>query len=87
MPELARYAENAPVALPPRIERWTNLWEFMDVLAFGTESIFRLHTGHPPHDVYVDNPAHVLLASRGSMHGSYWQSEELIAAIRETLVP
>ncbi|MBV9786873.1 MAG: hypothetical protein JOZ51_01775 [Chloroflexi bacterium] len=84
LPELARYAENAPVALPPRIGRWTNLWEFMDPLAFST-SVFRLSTGQTPQDVYVDNPMHVLMDTHGMTHSTYWRSEELIQAIRETI--
>ena len=66
------------------IQRWTNLWEPMDPLAFIAARVFQLGTPeHPvaPHDVAV---AH--LASYGLWtHSAYWHAPELPSAIAATM--
>jgi len=42
--------EGEPVTLPATIGRWTNIWDELDVLAFGVSEVFRLHDGSRPLD-------------------------------------
>jgi hypothetical protein len=79
---LPAFTPGRPVQLGPTIGRWTNLWEPMDLLAFITAKVFRLHNGEPPED---RRTAH--LTSTGLVtHSSYWASPELVQAILDTLV-
>ena len=43
----------SPVTLPDSIGSWTNIWDELDVLAFGAGEVFRLHDGSIPADVPV----------------------------------
>ncbi|MDH6130764.1 hypothetical protein P3T37_000131 [Kitasatospora sp. MAA4] len=66
-----------PVALPPSLGRWTNLWEPMDVLAFVAAGVFRLHDGTTPLDVPINHTASAGLWT----HSAYWDLPEVAAAI------
>lgn len=73
--------DGTPVALPPSLGAWTNLWEPMDPLAFVAGRAFRLASGQAPRDV---SAAH--LASSGLWtHSAYWGLPELVQAVRDTL--
>jgi len=50
---LAPFEDGEPVALPPTIGRWTNVWDEYDLLAFGTGEVFRLDGGGVPTDTAV----------------------------------
>ncbi len=79
---LGVYSPGSPVALPPSIDRWTNLWHPLDPLAFVAGKVFRLHNGKAPDDRQT---AHLL--SHGlNTHGIYWESPDLVRAIQDTLV-
>lgn len=43
--------------LPPSLGRWTDLWDAMDLLAFVTSGMCRLHDGTTPVDVPFPAPA------------------------------
>jgi hypothetical protein len=78
---LARFAQGAPVVLPPSIRRWTNLWEPLDPLAFIAAVVFELASGQAPQDRSVRS-----LASYGLWtHSSYWRAPELVEVAREEL--
>jgi len=79
------YTHGLPVQLPPSVGRWTNLWEPMDLLAFLAAPVFRLHDGAPPRDVPVIISASRLAEARLWTHSVYWDSDDLVRALRETL--
>lgn len=78
------YQRGVPVQLPETIQRWTNLWEPMDLLAFNAGRVFRLANGVVPEDRQVSNTTSRILEERGFTHSSYWESEELLQAIQDT---
>jgi hypothetical protein len=82
-PSLPLYIPGNPIILPETIERWTSLWEPLDVLAFAAGNVFRLHSGLAPTDVRLVHDLHSGLAT----HGTYWRSNELVTAIQQTLPP
>ncbi len=45
--------EGDAVPVPLTIDRWTNVWDEYDMLAFATDEVFRLHDGSAPLDVRV----------------------------------
>src|ERR1700685_901874 len=51
--DIVPYTSGTPVRLPRNVDRWTNLWEPMDPLAFIVSKVFLLHTGQPPQDIMV----------------------------------
>lgn len=51
--QLTPYGGSVPVHLPPSLNRWTNLWESLDVLAFAASKVFQLHDGTAPVDLPV----------------------------------
>jgi hypothetical protein len=68
-----------PVALPPTVRKWVNLWEPMDPLAFIASNIFRLCDGSQPDDRSVPH-----LASSGLWtHSAYWHLPELAKAAHD----
>jgi pimeloyl-ACP methyl ester carboxylesterase len=68
-PSLPLYIPGRPIRLPETIERWTSLWEPLDVLAFAAGKVFRLHSGLAPTDVRLVHDLHSGLAT----HGTYWE--------------
>jgi hypothetical protein len=85
--ELAEFAQGHPVALPPTIERWTNLWEPMDLVAFTAGVVFRFEPDGRPNDFRIATPATEIWDARGWTHSAYWDSDELVDALRGALVP
>lgn len=83
---LGTYAPGASVKLPPTIDRWVNLWEPMDLLAFAANPMFVLEGNEEPEDVPVTSGATTIVDSNGQMHGSYWESDELIHELSCVLV-
>jgi hypothetical protein len=77
-PSLTPYAPGSPVPLPPSIDRWTSLWEPLDVLAFAAAKVFRLASGKSPIDIRT---IHDLKSGLGT-HGTYWHCSELVTAIQ-----
>ncbi len=55
--QLTPYGGNLPVHLPASLNRWTNLWEPLDVLAFAASKVFRLHDGTAPVDLPISHQA------------------------------
>jgi hypothetical protein len=84
--ELQRYSRGNPVKLPPSIGRWTNLWDTLDMLAFTAGTVFRLHNDQAPTDVPVEDPLSLLIQEEGWTHSIYWKTEQLLDALRRTLV-
>jgi len=78
-PSLTPYAPGAPVVLPPSIDRWTSLWEPLDVLAFAAAKVFKLASGESPIDIRTIHD----LKSGLQTHGAYWHSSELVKVIQE----
>lgn len=78
--------EGEPVPLPRTINRWTNIWDEYDVLAFATDEIFRLHDGLAPADVRVRATRSRL---RGGVfmrsHLRYFSNKDTAEAIAQTL--
>ncbi len=75
-----------PVTLPATIERWTNIWDEYDPLAFGVADLFRLHDGSAP----IDRPVRcyrdvVRGAGLLQSHLGYFTRRPSIAAIKEAL--
>jgi hypothetical protein len=75
-----------PVTLPATFRRWTNIWDELDVLAFGVSEIFRLHDGGLP----VDRPVRcyrdpVRGAALLPSHLGYFTRKASIQAIAEAL--
>jgi hypothetical protein len=75
------YTAGVPVRLPRNIDRWTNLWEPMDPLAFIVGKVFLLHMGQPPTDIMVPHR----VSSGWWTHSVYWTAPELVEAMRQTL--
>ncbi|MFI9809940.1 hypothetical protein ACIHEJ_37505 [Streptomyces sp. NPDC052301] len=70
-----------PVQLPDSLNRWTNLWEPLDVLAFAASKVFRLHDGTPPVDVPVDHQASTGIWT----HSAYWALPSVASAISDVM--
>jgi hypothetical protein len=70
-----------PVALPPTIGSWLNVWEPLDPLAFLAASIFRLNGGGAPEDRQMKHDA------SGSLwtHSSYWTDKRFAKWVAEFL--
>ncbi|WP_406002409.1 hypothetical protein [Streptomyces sp. NBC_00829] len=81
--QLLPYRHEEPVALPPSLARWTNLWQPLDVLAFAASRVFRLADGTSPLDVPVRH-----IASAGLWtHSEYWEMPQVTTAIAEAMRP
>lgn len=75
-----------PVTLPATIDRWTNIWDEYDPLAFGVADLFRMHDGSAP----VDRPVRcyrdvVRGAGLLQSHLGYFTRRSSITAIKEAL--
>jgi hypothetical protein len=79
--QLAPYAGGPPVRLPASLNRWTNLWEPLDVLAFAASKVFRLHDGTAPVDLPVDHPASIGVWT----HSAYWRLPSVASVIGEVM--
>jgi hypothetical protein len=66
--QLTPYGGSMPVRLPASLNRWTNLWEPMDVLAFAASKVFQLHDGTAPVDLPVSHQASTGMWT----HSAYW---------------
>lgn len=84
-PPLNRYSNGSPVTLHRSIERWTNLWNPMDLLAFTAGTVFRLADGRTPEDICVEASASELVSEKAWTHSIYWESDELAKALRKAL--
>lgn len=73
----AIYSTNHPIALPDTIQRWFNLWDVVDVLAFTAGRVFRLSNGNKPEDIPVEDPFSVMLDEKLWLHSIYWTSPQL----------
>jgi hypothetical protein len=82
---LAPYVKGTPVTLPATIGRWANLWEPMDPLAFAATPVFQLASRAAPADSPINNLASALVRLKGNTHGSYWESDELIRQLAQSL--
>jgi Thioesterase domain len=76
------YEPGTPLPLPPTIQRWTNLWEPMDPLAFVARKVFGFASPDRLQDIQTQHQA----SSGLWTHSSYWSSPELVRAIRDTLI-
>jgi hypothetical protein len=81
---LAPYVDGTPVVVRS-IRRWTNLWEPLDPLAFLAGKVFVLEDAGGRADTPVDRPTSHLASSGLFTHGTYWESDELVDAVRSTL--
>lgn len=72
-----------PVPLPESLDRWRNLYEPLDPLAFAAATVFRLHSGRPPDDVRIEHSPQAGLFT----HSAYWQSPQLIAQLARAWRP
>jgi hypothetical protein len=86
-PSLPPYHTNAPITLPNTMQRWFNLWDVADFLAFTAGTVFRLSDGSVPEDVPVASPFSVMLDQRLWLHSAYWESSELASVLRRALAP
>ncbi|MFF8990559.1 hypothetical protein ACF09H_11575 [Streptomyces sp. NPDC014983] len=79
--QLAPYTGDMPVRLPNSLNRWTNLWEPLDVLAFAASKLFRLHDGTAPVDLPVNHQASTGMWT----HSAYWKLPYVASVIREVM--
>ncbi|MGW6788536.1 hypothetical protein [Streptomyces chartreusis] len=70
-----------PVHLPASLNRWTNLWEPLDVLAFAASNVFRLHDGTAP----VDLPVHHQASTGMWTHSAYWDLPYVASVIGDVM--
>lgn len=70
-----------PVSLPTTIQRWTNLWEPTDPLAFIAAKLFVLASSQPPADLEV---SHTFDAGLWT-HSAYWTNAQVAKQIRAAL--
>ncbi|MBP2326589.1 hypothetical protein JOF56_006974 [Kibdelosporangium banguiense] len=73
-PNLVAIEAEGVVRLPKTVNRWTNLWEPADPLAFLASDVFRMYDGTQPKDVEVRHSYTTGLAT----HSAYWQTAELM---------
>lgn len=74
------------VQLPDTIAKWVNLWDPLDVLAFSAANVFRLADGSAPRDVRLAPlPENVIAQQHFMTHSVYWQTDDLVKSLRETL--
>lgn len=83
---LAAFEGDEPVALPPTIGRWTNVWDEYDLLAFGTGEVFRLHDGAIPTDTAVRcTRSRIKGAAFMRSHLGYFDNKDSADATRQCL--
>ncbi|MFF3663533.1 hypothetical protein [Streptomyces olivochromogenes] len=70
-----------PVHLPVSLNRWINLWELLDVLAFADSKMFRLHDGAAPVDLPVSHPASTGMWT----HSAYWALPSVASVIGDVM--
>ncbi len=78
--------DGRPVTLPDTIGAWTNIWDELDMLAFGVGELFRLHDGRKP----IDRPVRCysdVVRGVGMMqsHLGYFTRRSSVGAIAEAL--
>jgi len=78
--------QGEPVTLPASLGSWINIWDELDVLAFGAGEVFRLHDGSRP----IDRPVRcytdpVRGAALLPSHLGYFTRKASIQAIAEAL--
>ena len=78
--------EGEPITLPETIGKWTNIWDELDLLAFGVRDLFRLHDGTEP----IDQPVRcyrdfVRGAALMQSHLGYFTRRSSVRAIVKTL--
>ncbi|MFF4833244.1 hypothetical protein [Streptomyces sp. NPDC001315] len=79
--QLTPYGGSLPVQLPASLNRWTNLWEPLDVLAFAASKVFRLHGGTAPVDLAVSHQASTGMWT----HSAYWGLPSVASVIGEVM--
>ncbi|MFC9269141.1 hypothetical protein ACFTXJ_15400 [Streptomyces zhihengii] len=79
--QLTPYGGNMPVHLPASLNRWTNLWEPLDVLAFAASKVFRLHDGTAPVDLPVGHQASTGMWT----HSAYWNLPYVASVIGDVM--
>ncbi len=78
--------EDEPVTLPGTVQRWTNIWDQYDLVAFGADEVFRMHDGTPPRDVAVRcYRSRLQGAAFLQSHLGYWDKEPALKEIRRAL--
>ncbi|GEM46201.1 hypothetical protein [Deinococcus cellulosilyticus] len=77
-----------PIVMPPQLKRWINLWEPLDPLSFVASKMFQLSSGKPVTDIQVHPEGGMteLLQGYHYTHGIYWQTRELLDALKENLL-
>lgn len=71
------YSSGHPITLPPTIQKWFNLWNVVDLLAFTAGTVFRLNDGNKPEDIPVQDPISVMLDAKLWLHSIYWTTPQL----------
>ncbi|MDX3762411.1 hypothetical protein [Streptomyces sp. AK02-04a] len=79
--QLTPYGGSTPVRLPASLNRWTNLWEPLDVLAFAASKVFQLHDGTTPVDLPVSHQASTGMWT----HSAYWNLPSVASAIGDDM--
>ncbi|MFF0163708.1 hypothetical protein ACFYRY_40260 [Streptomyces sp. NPDC005263] len=79
--QLAPYGGSMPVGLPASLNRWTNLWEPLDVLAFAASKVFQLHDGTAPVDLPVSHQASTGMWT----HSAYWSLPHVASVIGDVM--
>lgn len=76
-----------PVTMKATIQRWTNVWDIYDLIAFGVSDVFRLHDGSVPRERPIRcHHSPLTGAAMLQSHLSYWSHDASVAAIREGLM-
>ncbi|MER5537753.1 hypothetical protein [Streptomyces mirabilis] len=79
--QLTPYGGSMPVHLPVSLNRWINLWEPLDVLAFAASKVFRLHDGTAPVDLPVSHHASTGMWT----HSAYWDLPSVASVIGDVM--
>lgn len=79
--QLTPYGGSTPVHLPASLNRWTNLWEPLDVLAFAASKVFQLHDGTAPVDLPVSHQASTGMWT----HSAYWSLPYVASVIGDVM--
>ncbi|WP_030598607.1 hypothetical protein [Streptomyces fulvoviolaceus] len=79
--QLTPYGGSMPVHLPASLNRWTNLWEPLDVLAFAASKVFLLHDGTAPVDLPVSHQASTGMWT----HSAYWDLPYVVSVIGDVM--
>ncbi len=79
--QLTPYGGSMPVPLPASLNRWTNLWEPLDMLAFAASKVFQLHDGTAPVDLPVSHQASTGMWT----HSAYWKLPYVTSVIGDVM--